>query len=107
MKVSISTQENLKTFQGTNSKGQNITLGNGTAVSPMESVLMAAASCSTIDIVMILEKMRQDIKDIKVEVEGTRRDEIPKIFTKIHMHYILTGDIKESKAQQALSLIHI
>jgi len=70
----------------------------------MNTVLMAIAGCSTIDIVMILEKMRQDIKDVKVQVEGTRQDEIPRVFTGIHMHYQLFGKIKDKKAEQAVAL---
>ena len=103
MIVNLHTSD-LKTFKGINNKYQSITLGNGNAVSPMEAVLLAAAGCSTIDIAMILEKMRQPVKSIDVQVEGQRRDEIPKIFTKIHMHYTLTGNIKEKKVVEAIDL---
>jgi len=102
MKVSLAADGNLQTYKGINSKDQTISIGNGTAVSPMETLLLAAAGCSTIDVVMILEKMRQSLEDIKVEVEGTRRETTPRIFTKIHFHYVLTGDIKEDKAQKAI-----
>lgn len=70
----------------------------------MQALLMAAAGCSSIDVVMILEKMKQPIKDIKVEVSGTRKSEIPKVYTKIHMHYILIGEIDEEKAKRAIDL---
>ena len=53
MKVTL-TSDDLKTFHGSNLKEQGITLGNGNAVGPMEGVLLSAAGCSTIDIVMIL-----------------------------------------------------
>lgn len=90
-------------YQGTNEKGQSIQLGgNGNAVGPMESVLLAAAGCSTIDVVSILAKMRQNLVDIEVRVSSERREEIPRIFTKINLHYILTGNIKENKAKQAV-----
>ena len=92
-------------FKGTNERGQSLQFsGNKEAVSPMEAVLMAAASCSSIDVEMILKKMRQEIKSIKVEVQGTRADAVPAVFTKIHLHYILTGDIKEEKAQKAVAM---
>jgi putative redox protein len=93
-------------YKNTNEKGQSITLsGNKIDVSPMESVLMAAASCSSVDIELILEKMRQKLTSIKVEVEGTRAETSPKVFTNISLHYILTGEnLKEDKVQKAIDM---
>jgi putative redox protein len=92
-------------FKGTNERGQSLQFsGNKESVSPMEAVLMAAASCSSIDVEIILKKMRQDIKSIRVEVQGTRADAVPAVFTKIHLHYIITGDVKEDKAQKAVAM---
>jgi putative redox protein len=70
----------------------------------MEGVLLSAAGCSTIDIVMILEKMRQPIESIEVQVEGTRQDAIPRIFTHMHLHYILKGNLKDKKVKEAVNL---
>ncbi|MEJ6697862.1 MAG: OsmC family protein [Saprospiraceae bacterium] len=103
MKVTL-TSDDLKTFHGSNVKEQTITLGNGNAVGPMEGVLLSAAGCSTIDIVMILEKMRQPIESIEVQVEGTRQDAIPRIFTHMHLHYILKGNLKDKKVKEAVDL---
>jgi|TARA_B110000879_G_C11166384_1_gene511446 putative redox protein len=103
MKVTL-TSDDLKTFHGSNVKEQTITLGNGNAVGPMEGVLLSAAGCSTIDIVMILEKMRQPIESIEVQVEGTRQDPIPRIFTHMHLHYILKGNLKDKKVKEAVDL---
>lgn len=103
MKVTL-TSDDLKTFHGSNIKEQGITLGNGNAVGPMEGVLLSAAGCSTIDIVMILEKMRQPIESIEVQVEGTRQDAIPRIFTHMHLHYILKGNLKDKKVKEAVNL---
>ena len=103
MKVKLERINDSKHFKGINDEGHSLELsGNGNAVGPMQSVLMAAAGCSSIDIVLILEKMRQPLEDIQVEVEGTRREEMPRIFTDIHMHYVLTGDLKEKKVKQAI-----
>lgn len=103
MKVKLERLNDSKHFKGINDEGHSLELsGDGNAVGPMQSVLMAAAGCSSIDIVLILEKMRQPLEDIQVEVEGTRREEIPRIFTDIHMHYVLTGDLKEKKVKQAI-----
>ncbi len=105
MKVTLERINDSKHFKGSNDEGQTLELsGDGNAVGPMQSVLMAAAGCSTIDIVMILEKMRQPLDDIKVEVEGTRREEIPRVFTDIHLHYICYGDLKENKVKQAIDM---
>jgi putative redox protein len=92
-------------YIGSNEKGHTINLsGDKTTVGPMESVLLAAASCSTIDVELILEKMRQSLESIKVEVSGTRAETIPKVFTEIHLHYILKGDLKEEKVKKAIKM---
>lgn len=78
--------------------------GDGSAVGPMQAVLMATAGCSTIDIVMILEKMKQPLEDIQVEVDGKRREKIPRVYTHIHLHYKLKGDLSEKKVQRAVEL---
>ncbi|MFN8339635.1 MAG: OsmC family protein [Saprospiraceae bacterium] len=78
--------------------------GNKEAVSPMESVLMAAAACSSIDVEMILKKMRQNVKAVHVKATGTRADAVPAVFTKIHLHYMISGDLKEEKAQKAIKM---
>lgn len=104
MKVKLERLNKGSHFKATNEEGHSIELsGEGNAVGPMQAVLMAAAGCSTIDIVMILEKMRQPLEDIDVEVEGTRREEIPRTYTDIHLHYILKGDLKEKKVEQAIN----
>jgi len=78
--------------------------GEGKGVRPMELVLMALGSCSVFDLSSILKKQRQTIEDIQVEVEGTRREEIPNIFTHIHITFTLKGNIDEEKAQKAAEL---
>ena len=93
-------------FEGSNEKEHSLELsGDGNAVGPMESVLMAVAGCSSIDVVSILKKMKLDLKDIQVEVNGERAtDQTPAVFTKINVHYKLYGDIPEAKAERALEL---
>lgn len=104
MEVSLKRTKGSTHFEGKNDKGHGLFLsGDGDAVGPMQSVLMAVAGCSSIDIVLILEKMRQPLEDIEVNVSSERREEIPRIFTKIHMHYILTGDLKPKKVKQAIT----
>ncbi len=58
---------------------------------PMELVLMGTGACSAVDVVHILRKARQAITDCVVELDSDRAPEDPKIFTRIHLHYIVTG----------------
>ncbi len=105
MKVFLESTFGDLNFKGTNDRGQSLQLsGDKQAVSPMESVLMAAGACSSVDVEMILKKMRQDIKSITVEIDGLRADAIPAVFTKIHMHYIIVGEVKEDKAKKAVEI---
>lgn len=106
MKISLESTHGELNFKGTNERGQSIQLsGNKEALSPMETLLTAAAACSSIDIELILKKMRQDLERIEVKVEAERREGIvPAIFTKIHLHYVLHGEVKDVKAKEAVSL---
>jgi putative redox protein len=97
-------------FECTSKNGHKILLDNTSeanpkGVSPMESLLMAVASCSGIDIVAILKKQRQNITNFSAEVEGERiqKDEA-KPFSKIMVKFILEGQIDPSKAQKAAQL---
>ena len=79
--------------------------GQSNGVSPMETLLMAAAGCSSIDVVLILKKMKQTISDLKVTVEAERVKVADATeFKTIHIHFDLQGDIKEKKLQQAIEM---
>lgn len=78
--------------------------GHNRAVRPMQMVLAALASCSGIDVVLLLRKQRQDLQDIKISVEAKRVDTEPRIFTDIHVHYRLFGALDEKKAERACRL---
>ena len=65
--------------------------GRNLGVRPMELMLMSVGSCSAVDIVHILKKARQPVTDVQVEVKGERADTEPKVFTKIHLHFIVSG----------------
>lgn len=78
--------------------------GQGLGVRPMEMVLMALASCSSLDLVSILKKQKQDLNDFSVSVDAERREQIPSIFTKIHMTFKLSGTIDPAKAERAAEL---
>jgi len=70
----------------------------------MELVLMALGSCSALDLVNILKKQRQQVDDVKIDVDGQRRETIPNIFTDIHISFYLKGDIDPAKAEKAAEL---
>ncbi|MBC7912592.1 MAG: OsmC family protein [Pyrinomonadaceae bacterium] len=78
--------------------------GQGLGVRPMELVLMALGSCSSLDLISILKKQRQDFTDLSVSVEGERREASPPVFTKIHMIFKITGNVDVSKAEKAAEL---
>jgi putative redox protein len=71
----------------------------------MENVLACLAACSSYDVVSILRKKRQDFSDYSVEMMADRRDEPPRVFTSIHLKYIIKGkNISENAVQRAISL---
>ena len=80
--------------------------GEETALSPMENVLASLAACSTYDVLIILKKKRQKINNFTVEATAERRkDPLPKIFTKIHLKYILKGQkIDPEAVKRAIQL---
>jgi putative redox protein len=60
---------------------------------PMEILLMGLGGCTSIDVVKILEKARQEIHSCKVEIHAERADTIPMVFTNIHVHFIISGKV--------------
>ncbi len=79
--------------------------GEGKAPRPMQLLLMSLASCSSIDVVHLLKKMRQPLADIRVEVNSERTpDEVPAVFKKIYLHYFLTGNLDEKSVEKAIRL---
>ncbi len=65
--------------------------GHNLGPRPMEMLLMGMGGCTAIDVVNILRKARQDLEGCEVEIEAERADSEPKVFTQIHVHFILTG----------------
>ncbi|MDH5265156.1 MAG: OsmC family protein [Betaproteobacteria bacterium] len=79
--------------------------GRDVGARPMELVLMGAGGCSAIDVVHILRKARQDLVDCVVELEAERAPEDPKVFTRIHMHYVVTGrNLNPAQVERAIKL---
>ncbi len=79
--------------------------GENLGVRPMQMVLMALGGCSSMDVLSILKKMKQQVDDYEVKVLGSRDSgAVPSVFTGIHVHFILKGDIEEAKAAKAIKL---
>ena len=68
------------------------------APSPLEMLLVSVAACTAADVISILEKKRQDVKDYQVEVTGERVEEHPKKFVAFHVHHIVHGRSVSEKA---------
>jgi putative redox protein len=72
---------------------------------PMELLLMGLGGCSSIDVMMMLNKSRQEVIDCRAVVEAERADAVPAVFTKIHVHFIVTGrGISEKHVERAVKL---
>jgi putative redox protein len=72
---------------------------------PMEMVLLGTGGCTTYDVIHILKKGRQQVSDCVVEIQADRASEDPKVFTKIHFHFIVTGkDLKAEQVERAIKL---
>jgi putative redox protein len=71
---------------------------------PTEILLSAVGTCSAIDIVEILKKMRLNIEEFSMDVSGDRAEDHPRRFTRVHMHYRLNGDLPEDKVRRAVKL---
>ena len=81
--------------------------GHNRAPRPMEMMLVGAGGCTCFDVVMILKRARQDIHDCQVSLEAERANEDPKIFTKIHMKFTVTGkNLDLSRVEKAVALSH-
>jgi putative redox protein len=78
---------------------------NTTAPGPMLTLLLAAASCSGSDVVLILKKMRVQLRDLRIDVTGERREQEPRRYTAIHFDYHLAGEgLDQARAERAVSL---
>ena len=79
--------------------------GRNLGARPMEIVLMGTGACSAIDVVHILRKSRQAITGCVVELDSERAAEDPKVFTRIHLHYVVTGKgLAQAQVERAIRL---
>lgn len=112
MKVDLHRLDDAFHMQATNDLGLTAEIdgspeigGGNKAFRPMQLLLASVGGCSSIDVIHLLRKQRQNVKDIKITVEGTRvENQIPAVFEKIHLHYKLVGDLDDNKVERACRL---
>ena len=111
MKATITLQEG-STFEGVAASGHRVTMdvapevgGRNLGLRPMEMVLLGLGGCTAIDVLHMLRKGRQPITDMQVELDAERADDAPKVFTRIHVHFVLTGaGLDPHKIERAIKL---
>lgn len=111
MKLELKRLNQAFHYEVTNETGQSIHLdsspdagGENLGLRPMETVLAALMGCSSIDVGLILKKQKQEIRDYRVEVRADRRDEVPRIFTHIYLHFHIYGPVEPKKVERAIAL---
>ena len=78
---------------------------DGAAPSPMEMVLMSVGGCSSVDVVSILKKTKQDFSSVDVQLTAERAETAPRVLTKINLHFVVTGkNVSEKHLERAVSL---
>ena len=97
------------TFIGSNPAGGVVQMGELDGVpgiAPMELLLVSVAGCTGVDVVLILQKKRLPVRDVRVQVRGKRREEYPQIYTEVHVHYEIWADgpLPEKDVEQAITL---
>ena len=111
MKANIRWTGNVS-FEGRADSGHTVVMdgapeggGQNKGSRPMELVLIGMGGCTAYDVVHILRKSRQEITDCVVEIEAKRAETDPKVFTNIHIHFVVTGkNLDEKKVQHAIEL---
>lgn len=99
-------------FVGESGSGHSVVMdsaedfgGRNLGLRPMEMLLLGLGGCTAFDVMVMLKKARQDVTDCEVELSAERSEEIPKIFTNIHVHFVVTGKkVSESHVKRAVSL---
>ena len=111
MRARIKWVENV-CFMGESESGHAVILdgapeagGRNLGMRPMEMLLIGMGACTSFDVVTILKKSRQPVIDCVAEIEAVRADEIPKVFTRIHVHFVVTGQgLNPAQVERAVKL---
>jgi putative redox protein len=106
MKASIQWDGDLR-FKGTSGSGFEVMIDadQQQGPRPMELMLLGLGGCTSYDVVQILKKSRQQVTDCRAEITSERADSVPAVFTKIHVHFIVTGEnLKPTQVERAVRL---
>ncbi|HQG37532.1 MAG TPA: OsmC family protein [Chitinophagales bacterium] len=111
MKIEIERVNNKVHLEAKNEQGIIVHMdgspeigGEDLGARPMQLILMGLGGCTSMDMLSVLKKMREDVKSYKVTVDAERATEHPMVFTKIHVHYILEGKLKKENVEKAIAL---
>lgn len=111
MKTRVKWLDNMS-FVGESGSGHSIVMdgppefgGRDLGVRPMEMLLLGLGGCASFDVVSMLKKGKQDLVDCEVEIVAERAETEPKVFTKIHLHFIISGNnLSEKKVKRSIEL---
>ncbi|MDX1823412.1 MAG: OsmC family protein [Thiohalomonadales bacterium] len=111
MKAKIKWVEEM-TFVGESGSGHSVLMdgppdlgGRNLGIRPMEMILLGLGGCTSFDVMLILKRARQSVTDCVVELEAERAESNPKVFTRIHVHFIVSGEnLKENQVKRAVDL---
>ena len=111
MKTRVKWLDNMS-FVGESGSGHSIVMdgppefgGRDLGVRPMEMLLLGLGGCASFDVVSMLKKSKQDLVHCEVEITAERADKEPKVFTKIHLHFVLSGnDLSNKRVARAIEL---
>jgi putative redox protein len=112
MKIELNRLNDAFHMEAINEQGNTVQIdaspdigGTNQGMRPMQMLLSAMGGCSAIDVINILKKQKQPLRDIKITVTGEReKDAVPSLFVEVHAHFRLFGEIEEEKAKRAVSL---
>lgn len=111
MQVEIKWDGDAK-FVGSSGSGHTVVMdgppdhgGQNQGPRPMEMLLLGLGGCSSFDVINILKRSRQDVSDCVTRIEAERADEVPAVFTRIHLHFVVSGrNLKESTVKRAVEM---
>ncbi|ENV46779.1 hypothetical protein P255_00928 [Acinetobacter brisouii CIP 110357] len=111
MRSTVQWLENVA-FEAKSESGHSVVMdgspaygGENRGPRPMELILMGLGGCASFDIVTILKKARQEISNVECQLQAERADEVPAVFTKIHLHFVVLGKaLKEKQVAKAVEL---
>ena len=109
--VSVTWQHEDLLLEAENDTGNTIVLDSSVSVGgknrgarPLQLMLISLAGCTSMDVLSILQKKREPVQDLEVIVTAEQAESHPKVFTSMHIEYVITGDVSEKAVQRAIEL---